>query len=713
MSHLVLFICLFSCFTLKAQDQSGVQHVGHIYNHWDQINHIEFYGDYCLIAAGISGLQILDVSDHANPTWVGSFSHLRARAKDLTAVNDFVYLTDGAGIYIINVSDPADPMEVSFLETDEWTTALAVSGDYLYHIDEYGFHVVDISDPENPFETGSDHTPDYTSDLVVEGEYAYLASKLDMIVMNISNPEDPVVTSSLRFEGARIGHIELYEGQLYCGGDGYFYSIDVSDPENPEIAGLYEGIQYISGIQMHAGHAFVSGFGGKIEILDISVPENIEPINGIETDYLMQSMGVDGDYIFVGEPTNHLNQDGGLHIFRYNLWERIDEINSLDREGFVFDAAIRDNYAFVASWDGGMRVVDIVDPTEPLEVGNFASDGLTRGITLEGDIAYLAEHGGGLVAVDISDPDDPNELGRIDFEREEFYQVDVVEDYAYVACGENGLKIIDVSQPNEMVTTGREHIGEYALDVVVSGDHAYLAIEQLGLALINISDPSRPQLIEIFGMENGGGEGMAMRDNLIYLAAENSGLFIIDVADPNSPQEVGHIVTPGYARDVTLAGDYALIADADKGLRVIDISEPSDPVEVGFYDTPGWAEGVVCDGTIAFVSDYSNLGIYDFSEAMNITGYDQFSPLTVTLIEAFPNPFNGTVNLRYGLPSESYISLSLFNPLGQNVKTVYNGRKPAGDFMTTFNARDLPAGLYYARLTTPDAAVTQKITLVR
>ena len=46
------------------------------------------------------------------------------------------------------------------------------------------------------------------------------------------------------------------------------------------------------------------------------------------------------------------------------------------------------------------------------------------------------------------------------------------------------------------------------------------------------------------------------------------------------PDEIGFYVTPGWAEDVALAGDYAYIADLDSGLRIVDVSEPTSPSEV-------------------------------------------------------------------------------------------------------------------------------------
>ncbi|MBT7789817.1 MAG: T9SS type A sorting domain-containing protein, partial [Calditrichaeota bacterium] len=324
-----------------------------------------------------------------------------------------------------------------------------------------------------------------------------------------------------------------------------------------------------------------------------------------------------------------------------------------------------------------------------------------------------AEHDGGLTAVNIEDPEDPFQVGRVNFGGADFYSVQVVEEYAYVACGELGLIIFDVSQPDQMVQVGRERSGDYAVDVLVSGDYAYLALDHLGFAIIDISNPERPQLVRQYRQMNGNAQALLKRDDLIYSASLNNGVFIVDVSDPNNPVDVARIETPGDALGLAFSGDYLLVADNYEGLYVADISNPAEPRSVGFYDTPGNAVGVVCDGARAFVADYTNLGIYDISEENFVNNSDKSSPVTMMLMEAYPNPFNGTVNLKFGLPTASEVSLSIYNPLGQMVKSLYAGRKPAGEFTASFNSGDLPTGAYYAKLSTPNATISRKITLLK
>ena len=77
---------------------------------------------------------------------------------------------------------------------------------------------------------------------------------------------------------------------------------------------------------------------------------------------------------------------------------------------------------------------------------------------------------------------------------------------------------------------------------------------------------------------------------------------------------MGFYDTPGYARDVTIAGGYAFVADGNQGLRIIDISGPSRPVEIGAIGARGTTLGVAVSGTNAYIADYSRgLRVIDVS----------------------------------------------------------------------------------------------------
>jgi hypothetical protein len=67
--------------------------------------------------------------------------------------------------------------------------------------------------------------------------------------------------------------------------------------------------------------------------------------------------------------------------------------------------------------------------------------------------------------------------------------------------------------------------------------------------------------------------------------------------------KLGNCVTPGYAKDLFVVGDYAYVADGQAGLQVIDISDPTQPVIVGSRDTDKYAYGIFVQDSIAYIAD--------------------------------------------------------------------------------------------------------------
>lgn len=82
----------------------------------------------------------------------------------------------------------------------------------------------------------------------------------------------------------------------------------------------------------------------------------------------------------------------------------------------------------------------------------------------------------------------------------------------------------------------------------------------------------------------------------------------------------------------------------------------------------------------------------------NNQGHGRDLPAEYTLEPNFPNPFNPSTIIRYGLPHHSFVTLSVFNTLGQKVAELVNGEVEAGYHEVPFNASTLASGVYFYRL---------------
>jgi photosystem II stability/assembly factor-like uncharacterized protein len=89
------------------------------------------------------------------------------------------------------------------------------------------------------------------------------------------------------------------------------------------------------------------------------------------------------------------------------------------------------------------------------------------------------------------------------------------------------------------------------------------------------------------------------------------------------------------------------------------------------------------------------------------------TPYHYGLDQNFPNPFNPSTTIRYGLPEKSAVSLIVFNALGQQVALLQNGEQEAGYHEVTFDGSGLSSGVYFYRIQAGDLVETRRLLLLR
>ncbi len=83
------------------------------------------------------------------------------------------------------------------------------------------------------------------------------------------------------------------------------------------------------------------------------------------------------------------------------------------------------------------------------------------------------------------------------------------------------------------------------------------------------------------------------------------------------------------------------------------------------------------------------------------------------LEQNYPNPFNPTTKIRYSIPKNSFVTLKVFNLLGEEIETLVNSEQSAGVYEATFDASKLSSGIYFYTLQTKNFNLTKKMILIR
>jgi hypothetical protein len=105
-----------------------------------------------------------------------------------------------------------------------------------------------------------------------------------------------------------------------------------------------------------------------------------------------------------------------------------------------------------------------------------------------------------------------------------------------------------------------------------------------------------------------------------------------------------------------------------------------------------------------------NDGQFEYSKVVEVSF---MNPTEFSLAQNYPNPFNPTTTIQFTLPQAGNVKLTLFNLLGQKIKTLINEYKESGVHTLNFNASDLNSGLYIYKLEANGLVKTRKMTLVK
>ena len=122
------------------------------------------------------------------------------------------------------------------------------------------------------------------------------------------------------------------------------------------------------------------------------------------------------------------------------------------------------------------------------------------------------------------------------------------------------------------------------------------------------------------------------------------------------------------------------------------------------------SNGNIWMGTDSGLAVFNEGGIVSVKEKEN---NNKHYPNKYILSQNYPNPFNPSTTIKYSIPKQSYVTLKVYDILGNEIETLANEEKPAGEYEVTLDAVNLPSGVYFYRLQAGSFVETKKMILLK
>ena len=228
-------------------------------------------------------IHIIDYSDPFLPVKVGEYDPPGDPAG-MFVQNHYLYLAElgdqlptpqiWGGLRILDISDPAHPVEMNFTVTARFAKDVVVVGDLAYVVDHFsGLWIFDVSDPGDVIKLGNAGIGRFSDDLAVMDGFAYITNQeLGMVVVDARDPYTPVVIAGYQPPDYWMLHdsgVAADNGLVLIGGGTPVLRImDVAEPHTPELASTYGGPSRVNDLEIDGNYLYVADGDHGIWVYD-------------------------------------------------------------------------------------------------------------------------------------------------------------------------------------------------------------------------------------------------------------------------------------------------------------------------------------------------------------------------------------------------------------------------------------------------------------
>jgi hypothetical protein len=500
-----------------------------------------------------SHLSLVDVSDPGNPRVMETIV-VDGRVHSWSLVNDSVYLMS-RGLDLVNIADPNHP-EITHIPAIDERAIAAVAQDEVYLVGNEKIRSVDISDPANPVEIdpGTNEVfPGYgITAFEIEGQkLVWVGNFCDAGMCGSTLQIHDVGKSGFpELSHVRAGFLSadlfIQDDYAYIATEDGLNIVDLREPATASGVGRFAATGRLH--QVSAAPNRVGAFNPyTYSLYFFPLPSPVQPGQPIR-----YAPSLDTAEIFLQDDDLFLSTGvgfvpGDLRIVDATDMQNPAIVGVYEPEDLASDfreTVVQGDYAYTIlngilsgedhPYSDALAIIDISHRTTPRRVGLLQIESLGRqtSLAVDAEIAYVAVSNR-LMAISLIDPEQPAVVGELELEGGVLRDVAVVSARVYLildngSTGEDQLLLIDSSRPEDMRVLNRVAVPDDLSSLAIEQPYAYLSGTQLWVA--DVSDSENLRLVGT-SFTPGDLQQVTVRDGIIYASDGAGGLLVLRLVE--------------------------------------------------------------------------------------------------------------------------------------------------------------------------------------
>ena len=404
---------------------------------------------------------------------------------------------------------------------------------------------------------------------------------------------------------------------------------------------------------------------------------------------------------------------------------------------------IDNGYAYViGTTSGGMHILNLANPTAPVQSSYYGGSGYVHDVYVWDDTVVICAGSSQRYAlVNVTNKSNPQLISQSSMLPGIYSHSGwMTEDKRYfIGCEEFDARDITVRDIQDrsswdlvvnqwQMTNPTPQSDDPVHNLFVKGNFAHISYYKHGYVVLDISDPASPQLVGNYdtypsntGTYNGAwGCYPYLPSGNILISDIQTGLWVFDFTlDGTTPVELSSFSAAVNPLNVTL--HWSTVTELNnQGFELQRSFDNNNWTKIGFVQ----GNGTTSEKNSYSYTDlkpfegisYYRLAQIDFDGSQHYSNSVEveFYPLNnFELSQNYPNPFNPSTKINFTLLNDDLTNLSVYNALGEKVSEIVNEYLTRGNYDFTFNAENLPSGLYFAQLKSGSNVKTIKMTLLK